>query len=213
MALPVSNTFSRFKSEAAIRTGKYSNIRIKQMAGNMNPELKWQNVSTAVATNIVAGGWGGQNTSALQHFSSTCYYFGESLTDELGSGPAKAPAIGLIHTAWGGSMIEQWLSQATVNSCVRSCSNATSCGVSEWWNTRVLPFAGMTVKGWVWCKSLSLPPLLPLLLSVFKLPRLSQFTLHHLCCCRCCCLHPQTRGRTICMASLATLSRNRATPA
>jgi sialate O-acetylesterase len=31
MALPVSNTFSRFASEAAIRSGKYANIRIKQM--------------------------------------------------------------------------------------------------------------------------------------------------------------------------------------
>eukprot|EP01050_Picozoa_sp_SAG11_P023632 SAG11_NODE_4801_length_1761_cov_16.348375_2_plen_181_part_00 len=158
MALPVSNTFSRFKSETAIRAGKYSNIRIKQMAGNMNPELKWQNMTTAVNTNIVAGGWGGANTSALQHFSSTCYYFGESLTDELSGASSKAPAIGLIHTAWGGSMIEQWLPQETVNSCDRSCNNATTCGVSEWWNTRVLPFAGMTVKGWVWCKSL--PPVL-----------------------------------------------------
>ena len=46
----------------------------------------------ASTTNIVAGAWGGANTSALFHFSSTCYYFGESLTDELG---AAAPPIGL----------------------------------------------------------------------------------------------------------------------
>ena len=47
----------------------------------------------------------GANTSELFHFSATCYYFGQSLTDELG---ATAPPIGLIHTAWGGSMVEQW---------------------------------------------------------------------------------------------------------
>ena len=150
MALPLANTFSRFESEAAIRAGKYSNIRIKQMKTNMNPELPWQNLTTAINTNIVAGGWGGTNTSNLFHFSSTCYYFGESLTDELSASNAKAPPIGLIHTAWGGSMIEQWLPQDTVNSCKQSCNNATKCSVSEWWNTRILPYAGMTLKGWVW---------------------------------------------------------------
>jgi hypothetical protein len=37
MALPLANTFSRFKTEAAVAAGKYANIRIKQMATNMNP--------------------------------------------------------------------------------------------------------------------------------------------------------------------------------
>ena len=58
--------------------------------------IAWTNLSNAIQTNIVSGAWGGANTSALFHFSSTCYYFGESLSDELG---AQAPAIGLIHTA------------------------------------------------------------------------------------------------------------------
>ena len=41
-----------------------------------------------------------------------CYYFGQSLTDELTNdeltkaGGTPTP-IGLIHTAWGGSTIEQ----------------------------------------------------------------------------------------------------------
>ena len=39
----------------------------------MNPDLKWQNMTTAIDTNIVAGGWGGTNTSALFHFSSTWF--------------------------------------------------------------------------------------------------------------------------------------------
>ena len=55
--------------------------------------------------------WGGG-------FCRSCYYFGQSLTDELGP---DAPPIGLIHTAWGGSMIEQWLPAETVDSCQMSC--------------------------------------------------------------------------------------------
>jgi hypothetical protein len=157
MALPLSNTFSRFKTESAIAAGKYSNIRIKQMSTNMNPAIPWSTLKNASGTNIVAGGWGGANTSALFHFSSTCYYFGESLTDELGT---SAPPIGLIHTAWGGSMIEQWLPAETVDSCKLSCSNATTCGVSEWWNTRILPYAGMTLKGWVWYRAFGICPVL-----------------------------------------------------
>jgi sialate O-acetylesterase len=160
MALPLANTFSRFKTESAIAAGKYSNIRIKQMSTNMNPAIPWSTLKNASATNMVSGAWGGANTSALFHFSSTCYYFGESLTDELG---AAAPPIGLIHTAWGGSMIEQWLPAEVVGACKLSCSNVTTCGVSEWWNTRILPYAGMTLKGWVWyrasaCLPIARPP-------------------------------------------------------
>jgi hypothetical protein len=85
MALPVANTFSRFESEAAIKSGKYANVRIKQMSTNMNPAIPWTNLSSAVNTIIAAGGWGGANTSELFHFSSTCWYFGQSLADELGT--------------------------------------------------------------------------------------------------------------------------------
>ena len=57
-------------------------------------------------------------------------------------------------------MIEQWLPADTVDSCKLSCSNATTCGVSEWWNTRILPYAGMTLKGWVWYRAFGICPLL-----------------------------------------------------
>ena len=79
--------------------------------------------------------------------SATCYYYGESLTDELGNG---APPIGLVHTAYGGSTIEQWLTPEIVLSCSNSTANCTSAGCGEWWEQRVVPFAGMTVKGWTW---------------------------------------------------------------
>ena len=77
-------------------------------------------------------------------FSSTCWYYGESLSDELGPNP---PPIGLIHTAWGGSEIEQWLDNATI----AECANASiSAGNAEFHGSRVLPYVQMAIKGWVW---------------------------------------------------------------
>ena len=37
-----------------------------------------------------------------------------------------------------------------MDSCAKSCSNVTTCGVGEWWEQRILPFSHMTIKGWAW---------------------------------------------------------------
>ena len=135
------HSFSRNISAKAVIGGKYANIRLKQISGNMNPDFKWMTLYDAVTTRLV-GEHGKINSTYLNLFSATCYYFGESLTDELGQ---DAPPIGLIHTAFGGSMIEQWLPEATVKSC-KNASNYTAVGGGEWWQSRVLPFSQMTLK-------------------------------------------------------------------
>ena len=78
----------------------------------------------------------------LDEFSSTCYYFGEALVD----GGVSAP-IGLIHTAWGGSWIEEWLTLEKIQSC-----KAGEIGPRDGllFNTNVKPYLDMTVKGFVW---------------------------------------------------------------
>ena len=144
MALPLQNTLTRNISLAAIAAGKYSNIRIQQLRGNMNPDTPWTPIAQAAASPDV-----------FLAFSGTCYYFAESLTDELGD---AAPPIGLIHTAWGGSTIQQWVSNATLNSNV--CANHSSGQGNDggWWEARVLPYAEMTLKGWVWVRVVAAPP-------------------------------------------------------
>ena len=49
MALPLMFTFSRNISRDAILAGKYSNIRIHGMAGNMNPEQPWSTLKDALS--------------------------------------------------------------------------------------------------------------------------------------------------------------------
>ena len=49
----------------------------------------------------------------LDYYSSTCLYSGVALSEALrGSRP-----IGLVHTAWGGSTIEQWLTNDAIGRC------------------------------------------------------------------------------------------------
>lgn len=136
MALPLLHTLTRNISLAAIAAGKYHNIRIQQMASNMNPYTPWTTIAQAAATPDVFLG-----------FSAACYYYGESLTDALGD---AAPPLGLIHTAWGGSTIQNWISNATLNSDV--CANHSSGQGNDggWFVSRVVPYAEMTIKGWAW---------------------------------------------------------------
>ena len=110
MALPLQHTLTRNISLAAITAGKYSNIRIQQLSGNMNPDTPWTTMAMAAAA-----------PNVFMAFSGTCYYFGESLSDLLG---AAAPPLGLIHTAWGGSTIQNWIKNETLNSNV--CANHSS---------------------------------------------------------------------------------------
>ena len=132
MALNLQFTFARNASIAAIQQGKYSNVRLQQLQGNMNGNLAWTSLKAAVAADKFLG------------FSATCYYFGESLTDELGE---QAPPLGLVHTAWGGSTIEQWLLNSTNNECAWNLADTSA---SEFHYSRVLPYVGMTIKGFLW---------------------------------------------------------------
>ena len=109
--------------------GKYANLRIHGIVGNMNPNQPWATLKSALADRPdspagelkggpPSGGCGtpagcDSDTSKLMGFSSTCFYYGLSLSDELAkSGPP--PPIGLIHTSFGGSTIEQWLTNETI---------------------------------------------------------------------------------------------------
>lgn len=120
--------------------------------GNMNVDQPWITVQDAVG--------GVQNESMpphggvpLDHFSSTCFYFGAALRDGLDD---KTLPIGLIHTAWGGSMIEEWLTGAEVAAC-RGADIADHNSLL--WNTNVLPYLDMSVKGWVWYRKSDATPL------------------------------------------------------
>jgi sialate O-acetylesterase len=148
MALPLVHTLSRNISRDAIIAGKYSNIRIHGISGNMNPQQPWSTLQNALNDRLPSkGGQNDSDTSALMQFSSTCYYYGESLTDEMLKNSGQLTPIGLVHTAYGGSTIEQWLTNASISTCAQAAVSASN---QEWHDERVVPYLGMTLKGWIW---------------------------------------------------------------
>ena len=146
----------------------------------MNADQTWTSLQDAVGgtQNKTMPGYG---EVPLDHFSSTCLYFGDALSSQLDD---DAP-VGLIHvswlsvcktnrvvgictlpplypsptlppthqphfraqTAWGGSMVEQWLTAEDVASC-RGADIADHNSLLH--NTNVLPYTSMSIEGWVW---------------------------------------------------------------
>ena len=158
MALPLIHTMSRNISGRAIEAGRYADLRIHGMWSNMNPQQNWSTVKHAYAEPLHGHhSWEAQGLPVLFTFSSTCYYFGESLIDKLGK---DTPPIGLIHTAFGGSRIEEWVDNATLKTCsnVSGQPIAASSATGRFHKTNVLPYLDTTVKGWVWCESARNPP-------------------------------------------------------
>jgi hypothetical protein len=97
-------------------------------------------------THVVARAYRALNCSGFMQFSATCYYFAQGLTDAFiaaaeadgtNNGTAHtAPPIGLVHTAWGGSTIEQWLTNETIATCAGSPAQSSN---QEWHDQRVEP--------------------------------------------------------------------------
>lgn len=78
----------------------------------------------------------------LDKFSSTCFYFGAGLI----AGGMGVP-IGLVHTAWGGSMIEQWLTNDAIAECYGSSIDDHN---ENLYDSAVKPYVNMSIKGFVY---------------------------------------------------------------
>ena len=153
MWLPLGNSFHRNDTLAAIKGGRYRNMR--GMIGNSgngnsvasNPWMTALAAAEAVRTPD-------HSTTGLMDFGAACWYFGEKITD-LGiaagdlTDAGDAIPLGLINTAIGGQRIEEY----QVNS---STYSPTTCsGPPSPWNGRlfakmIMPFVDMTTKGFLW---------------------------------------------------------------
>ncbi len=138
------HTFHLNKSIASLAAGNYSNLRIRVPShgrySQQEPAQPWKTAYEAGVAEAQSGSY------VLEQFASTCYYFGESLTDAMIDAGLEVPPIGLISTAIGGTKIEAWVDNATLDQC--SDVNPTSGGgLFENW---VLPYAHMTVSGFLW---------------------------------------------------------------
>jgi hypothetical protein len=165
MQLISLHTFERNKTIEKIAAGEYDNLRTYQ-----HGQLAAQTPAWAVPAKSSAGlpwrwrraGWAARtNTSIgdylhpaaplplLNGFSAVCLYFGQRLTDRLRASNAAVPPIGLMDVSWGGSMIEQWSTNATTEGCANTSMDQAAAGTL--YNGMVAPLANMSVTGWLWC--------------------------------------------------------------
>ena len=162
MWLPLKFTMHRNKSLADIAAGKYDKLRIFTADSqstdfvSQTPHgngIGWQ---TAKGTTALQPPPKGYNASApnaepqdpwLFVVSAACYYFAESLIDlQTAEGRTVAP-IGIVNTAIGGTMICDWTDNVTTATCTDPSIGESPQGL---WDTKVMPFVDLTVKGFLW---------------------------------------------------------------
>eukprot|EP00756_Hemistasia_phaeocysticola_P019183 Hpha_TRINITY_DN15643_c1_g9::TRINITY_DN15643_c1_g9_i1::g.101267::m.101267/K05970/SIAE; sialate O-acetylesterase len=147
MWLPVSHSFHANATYAALRAGKYAQLRV--MDGNSgngqsvasNP---WRRAADALGPADRA------DPVALGEFGAACWYFGQRLADYMEEAGDTAP-LGLIDTAIGGQRIEEYMVNDT---SLYACSDRLGATAPEWngrlFGKMITPYVDMTTKGWVW---------------------------------------------------------------
>ncbi|MGQ1888822.1 sialate O-acetylesterase [Thermophagus sp. OGC60D27] len=82
------------------------------IADSDNPQIRMFTVgkkTSLIPLSDVSGSWEISNPQNAGHFSATAYFFAVKLHKELGV------PIGIIHSSWGGTPIESWISNETLS--------------------------------------------------------------------------------------------------
>ncbi len=94
-------------------------------------------------------GWQSSNPASARDFSAIAYFFGKHLQDVL-----DVP-VGLIHTSWGGSLIEAWMSKEALSSIKEF--NLKDVDLKRGnrfptvlFNAMINPLIPFTIKGAIW---------------------------------------------------------------
>lgn len=120
-ALPVKYTYHRNTSVDSIAAGKFGNIRLHGLKGNMNQDQPWIRLSDAVKQPPGGG------DSPLFMFSSTCYYFGECalsiLRERASTGYGQCTRATPLRTRTWGGCFDQNIEFLPLWSCVVQVSH------------------------------------------------------------------------------------------
>lgn len=104
-------------------------------------------------------GWQSVNPESVKEFSAVAYFFGKRLHDIL-----HVP-VGLIHSSWGGSLIEAWMSEESLNSVKKFDLKDVDLKRGNrfptvLFNAMINPLIPYTIKGALWYQgeaNISLP--------------------------------------------------------
>ncbi|MDR0713645.1 MAG: sialate O-acetylesterase [Bacteroidales bacterium] len=108
-------------------------------------------VSTVTPKEDCTGNWKIANPGTVPDFTATGYYFGRLLNEAL-----NVP-VGLIHTSWGGSRIEAWMTPASVKNVPEKTIPASDADIkvingdpTVLYNGMLHPLVGYGIRGAIW---------------------------------------------------------------
>ncbi|MBD0833402.1 sialate O-acetylesterase [Aestuariibaculum sediminum] len=94
--------------------------------------------------------WQQASPETVLDFSAVAYFFGQQLQDIL-----DVP-VGLIHTSWGGSSVQAWMSSEVINQYPeinlddKASSNPPNRTPTKLFNAMIHPLIPYTIKGALW---------------------------------------------------------------
>lgn len=136
--------WQNYKSEEreTVARGMYSNVRLFTVGRD----------TSAVALNNCKGNWLVPDTSNVNDFSATAWFYGAYLNKQLGI------PVGLISTAWGGTPAEVWTPVENIRSNPELGYYLNHFNGSQWWpgtpgvlfNAMIHPLLNYSIKGAIW---------------------------------------------------------------
>lgn len=143
MEIPVSGYFGQpvFGAQQAIVYASNENLRLFTVEHQASTEPKKVVVKYT--------GWQSASPESVKEFSAIAYFFGQQLQDIL-----DVP-VGLIHTSWGGSLIEAWMSNEILSS-IQAVDlkdvdlNRGNRFPTVLFNAMINPLIPYTIRGAIW---------------------------------------------------------------
>ena len=98
--------------------------------------------------------------NTVDQFSAACWHFAQHLTEAAEANNETVIPYGLVGSHWGGTMVEMWQPNATLNA--QTCKNNSGGDYAPWqngrwdidsgalWNGMVLHMLNTTIKGALW---------------------------------------------------------------
>jgi sialate O-acetylesterase len=91
-----------------------------------------------------SGAWIEANPKTVGGFSAAGYFFGRNLQENM-----KVP-VGLIHSSWGGTRIETWMSASALDPFEKQGGKVGANAASNLYNGMIAPILNYQVKGAIW---------------------------------------------------------------
>eukprot|EP01065_Artemidia_motanka_P052926 TRINITY_DN9682_c0_g2_i1.p1 TRINITY_DN9682_c0_g2~~TRINITY_DN9682_c0_g2_i1.p1 ORF type:complete len:756 (+),score=170.88 TRINITY_DN9682_c0_g2_i1:110-2269(+) len=159
MQLGMIHTVERNVTKRAITAGRYSNMRFFTWPQNnvWDGQVDYADVVHGGPWHLPAERRPGSDPDYwyLDDFSAHCWYTFQELTDIL-AGKGETVPFGLIESAWGGTEVQSWTPNATLDARCTSLVGGKPAqatyppGSGALYNGMVLPLVNMTIKGATW---------------------------------------------------------------